>query len=72
MLSRDHLKEMVWGQVADVMSRSLDTHVSRLRSLLNLRPGQPYSISAVYGYGYRLDVPDGAPEQLPHAVPETL
>ncbi len=72
LLSRDHLREAVWGQNSEVQSRSLDTHVSRLRSLLNLRPGQPYSISAVYGYGYRLDVPDGASEQLPHAVPETL
>ena len=62
LMSRDHLREAVWGQNSEVQSRSLDTHVSRLRTLLNLRPGQPYSISAVYGYGYRLDVPDsGAP-----------
>lgn len=58
LLSRDHLREVVWGQNAEVQSRSLDTHVSRLRALLNLRAGQPYSISAIYGYGYRLDVPD--------------
>ncbi|WP_027014694.1 response regulator transcription factor [Comamonas composti] len=60
LLSRDHLREAVWGHNAEVQSRSLDTHISRLRSLLNLRAGQPYSISAVYGYGYRLDVPDEA------------
>ena len=58
LMSRDHLREAVWGQNSEVQSRSLDTHVSRLRTLLNLRPGQPYSISAVYGYGYRLDVPE--------------
>jgi DNA-binding response OmpR family regulator len=55
LLSRDHLRETVWGQNAEVQSRSLDTHVSRLRSSLNLRAGQPYSIASVYGYGYRLD-----------------
>ena len=58
LLSRDHLREVVWGHNAEVQSRSLDTHVSRLRNLLNLRAGQPYSISAIYGYGYRLDVPE--------------
>ena len=60
LLSRDHLREAIWGHNAEVQSRSLDTHVSRLRNLLNLRAGQPYSISAIYGYGYRLDVPESA------------
>lgn len=56
LLSRDHLREAVWGQNAEVLSRSLDTHVSRLRQILQLRPGNAYSIAAVYGLGYRLDV----------------
>ncbi|MCI5069396.1 response regulator transcription factor [Acidovorax sp.] len=55
LLSRDHLKEIVWGQVADVMSRSLDTHISRLRTLLDLRPGNGFILSAVYGVGYRFE-----------------
>ena len=66
-LSRDHLREVVWGQNAEVQSRSLDTHVSRLRNLLNLRAGQPYAISAVYGYGYRLDAPEAAQPAAPAA-----
>ena len=56
LLSRDHLRESVWGQNAEVLSRSLDTHVSRLRQVLQLRPGNTYAIAAVYGLGYRLDV----------------
>jgi DNA-binding response OmpR family regulator len=64
LLSREHLREAVWGHNAEVQSRSLDTHISRLRALLNLRAGQPYAISAVYGYGYRLDVPDAALQAL--------
>ena len=45
LLSRDHLKEVVWGQVADVMSRSLDTHISRLRTLLDLRPANGFILT---------------------------
>ncbi len=67
LLSREHLREAVWGHNAEVQSRSLDTHISRLRALLNLRAGQPYAISAVYGYGYRLDVPDAALQALQQA-----
>lgn len=55
LMSRDHLREAVWGQNSEVLSRTLDTHVSRLRQMLRLRPGQEYAISAVYGLGYRLD-----------------
>ncbi|MGN1055403.1 MAG: response regulator transcription factor [Comamonas sp.] len=58
LLSRDHLREMVWGQNAEVLSRSLDTHVSRLRQVLQLRPGNAFSVGAVYGLGYRLDAHD--------------
>lgn len=56
LLSRDHLRETVWGQNAEVLSRTLDTHVSRLRQVLQLRPGNTYTIAAIYGLGYRLDV----------------
>ena len=59
LLSRDHLKEVVWGQVADVMSRSLDTHVSRLRTLLDLRPANGFIVTAVYGVGYRFEAVEG-------------
>lgn len=55
LMSRDHLRETVWGQNAEVLSRTLDTHISRLRQMLHLRPGRPYSVAAVYGLGYRLD-----------------
>lgn len=55
LLSRDHLRDAIWGQSAEVISRSLDTHISRLRTLLDLRPDNGYTISAVYGIGYRFE-----------------
>lgn len=54
-LSRNHLRELVWGGDADVSSRTMDTHVSRLRSKLALGSSAAYRVMPVYGYGYRLD-----------------
>ncbi|SDV50416.1 DNA-binding response regulator, OmpR family, contains REC and winged-helix (wHTH) domain [Chitinasiproducens palmae] len=54
-LSRDYLIETVWGRRAEVASRTLDTHASRLRSKLRLSPEHGYLLSAVYSQGYRLD-----------------
>ncbi len=54
-LSRNHLRESVWGGEANVSSRTMDTHVSRLRSKLELGAAGGYRIMPVYGYGYRLD-----------------
>jgi DNA-binding response OmpR family regulator len=56
LLSRSYLMETVWGVGADLPTRSLDTHVSALRSKLQLRPERGYRLTAVYGHGYRLDV----------------
>ena len=37
-LSRGHIRESVWGPNAVVTSRTLDTHVSRIRNKLGLTP----------------------------------
>ena len=55
LLSRGHLRESVWGVTAAVSSRTLDTHVSRIRSKLLLVPEHGWRLIAVYGYGYRLE-----------------
>ena len=36
LLSRAHLLELVWGIKGDVSTRTVDTHVSRLRRKLEL------------------------------------
>jgi DNA-binding response OmpR family regulator len=54
-LSRNHIREVVWGGDADISSRTMDTHVSRLRSKLGLNTASTYRVMPVYGYGYRLD-----------------
>ncbi|MSQ58123.1 MAG: response regulator transcription factor [Betaproteobacteria bacterium] len=55
LMSRGHIREMVWGLDANVTSRTLDTHVSRVRNKLGLTPETGWRLAAVYRYGYRLE-----------------
>lgn len=54
-LSRAYILEAVWARDAEVPSRTMDTHVSRVRSKLQLRPEHGYRLAPVYSYGYRLE-----------------
>lgn len=59
LMSRAHLLEAVWSPdavpVMEVSSRTLDTHISRLRSVLRLQPEHGYRLVSVYRQGYRLE-----------------
>lgn len=54
-MSRGYLLEALWHSVADLPTRTLDMHVSRVRSKLRLRPDNGYRIVALSGYGYRME-----------------
>lgn len=54
-LSRAYIQENVWSRDADVPSRTVDTHVSRVRSKLGLRPENGFRLAPVYSFGYRLE-----------------
>ena len=52
--SRFELLEEVWGYDADVVSRTVDTHVGQLRTKLEADPHAPRLILTVRKSGYRL------------------
>jgi DNA-binding response OmpR family regulator len=68
VVSRDRLSTLAWGRTLDGLSRSLDTHIYRLRQKLAIRPENGLQLGAVYMHGYRLDIVDGAAMQR-EAVP---
>lgn len=55
LVTRQELLENVWKQSASLNTRTVDTHISRLRRKLELVPEQGWHLTAVYQYGYRLD-----------------
>lgn len=62
-LSRAYIMETIWRTSADLATRTLDMHISRVRSKLALRPENGYRIFTVFGYGYRLETTDPAKDQ---------
>jgi DNA-binding response OmpR family regulator len=54
-LSRAYIHEAVWIRETNVPSRTMDTHVSRVRNKLHLRPENGFRLVPVYSYGYRLE-----------------
>lgn len=55
LLSRGHITESVWGRSAEVQSRTVDTHISRIRKKLDLGPARGVRLTPIYNFGYRLE-----------------
>ncbi|OEY65075.1 response regulator transcription factor [Marinobacter sp. X15-166B] len=55
LLSRDVLLQRVWGFTRDINTRTVDTHMSRLRRRLGLNPDNGFRIKTIYQRGYRLE-----------------
>ncbi len=55
LLTRPHLLELVWGLKGDLSTRTVDTHISRLRRKLELDGRHGLRLKSVYQSGYRLE-----------------
>lgn len=68
VVSRQAIQEAVWGRELAVSSRTLDTHVSRIRSKLGLDFDKNMRIIPIYSIGYRLVLFGAATTRVePHA-----
>jgi DNA-binding response OmpR family regulator len=54
-LSRAYIFEAVWGRNPDLPTRTLDVHISNVRTKLNIRPDNGFKLVPIYAYGYRLE-----------------
>ena len=54
IVPRQAIQEAVWGRELGVSSRTLDTHISRIRSKLQLDHDKNLRIIPIYAVGYRL------------------
>jgi len=59
VLSRGHILESVWGRSPTINTRTVDTHVSRLRTKMGLEPASGWRLSSIYQHGYRLERVEG-------------
>ena len=53
LLKREYLKERVWGYDSDILTRTVDSHVARIREKLG--PKGSKLIKTVPGFGYRFE-----------------
>jgi DNA-binding response OmpR family regulator len=52
------LLEDVWDLHYEGYDRTVDSHIQRLRSKVEMDPGNPGLIRTVWGVGYKFVVPD--------------
>jgi DNA-binding response OmpR family regulator len=55
VISRERLLQDVWRYVGEVETRTVDTHVGRLRKKIEADVKQPQHIVSVPGFGYRFE-----------------
>lgn len=62
LLSRELISVSVWGRPISELSRTIDTHISRVRKKLDLSPKHGFRLQPIYNAGYRLErvAPDTA------------
>lgn len=53
VVSRSRILNEIWGYDATAVTRTVDTHVVRLRQKIEPDPSRPQHILSVYGEGYR-------------------
>lgn len=56
VFSREQLLESVWGYTYYGDTRTVDTHIKRIRQKLEAKESTPWDIKTVWGVGYKFEV----------------
>jgi DNA-binding response OmpR family regulator len=65
--TRDQLLDFVWGYNHSGYEHTVNSHINRLRSKIEVDPGNPVYIRTVWGVGYKFS--EAAERALPSAKP---
>jgi DNA-binding response OmpR family regulator len=71
LLLRADLLEQLWGRDKAATTRTLDTHISRLRTVLGLTQEHGWQLQSVYQHGYRLDEVEARGERRASVLPRS-
>ena len=55
LVSRTDILESVWGIHSQLDTRTVDTHISRIRKKLHLGEASGLKLMSIYQHGYRLE-----------------
>lgn len=56
VFSRDQLLEAIWGYSYFGDTRTVDTHIKRIRQKIGAREDTPWDIKTIWGVGYKFEV----------------
>ena len=56
VFSREQLLESIWGYEYFGDTRTVDTHIKRIRQKLDVREDSHWDIKTVWGVGYKFEV----------------
>ena len=56
--SRNQLMETIWGYSYYGDTRTVDTHIKRIRQKLNIPSDSDWDITTIWGVGYKFEVKD--------------
>lgn len=56
VFTREQLLELVWGYEYAGETRTVDTHIKRIRAKLDIKDSYPWDIKTVWGVGYKFEV----------------
>ncbi len=66
--SRQQISEAIWGNTEQIVGRTLEQHIYKLRKKLNLTDTSGVQLRTIYAFGYRLEASETIQDKSVHAL----